>query len=155
MLNQKSILGSILALGAVITFVSFTSADDAKPARDGQHFRAKQILGSKVGLDGNSSIGVVDDIVLDDQGNVDYLIVLTADKHLVTVPWDAADLNVEKRYATVRITPEQFKLVPTYTTEQYPVFSTPAYRTQVYKYYGLTPAEQRRVIRRGGVVVPK
>ncbi len=89
MLSQKVRVGSLLAIMAAMIGTTFTSADDAKPSKAGQHFRAKQILGSN------------------------------------------------------------------YTVEQYPVFSTPSYRSQVYKYYGLTPAEQRRVIRRGGVVVPK
>ncbi len=155
MLSRKMQLGSLLALVAAMIGTSLTSADDAKTATVGQHFRAKQILGSQVGLEGNTSIGVVDDIVLDDQGNVDYLIVMVADKKLVTVPWDAAAFNVEKRIATVHVTADQFQQVPTYTVEQYPVFSAPTYRSQVYKYYGLTPAQERRVIRRGGVVVPK
>lgn len=112
-------------------------------------YRAKQILGSKVTLQDNMSAGVVDDIVLDDNGNVDYLIVANADNRLVTVPWDAAKFNVEKRMATLHIAPEKFQKVPTYTTQQYPVFTAPAYRTQVYEYYGLTPAQERRAIRRG------
>jgi sporulation protein YlmC with PRC-barrel domain len=121
-----------------------------------QAYRAKVILGAKVSLEGNTSVGTVDDIVLDENGNVDYLIVANADGQLVTVPWDAAVFNPEQRVATVHITPEQFQKVPTYTAKQYPVYSTPAYRTQVYQHYGLTPGQSRRLIRRGGaVVVPK
>ena len=118
------------------------------------HFRAKQILGAKLNIEGNTAVGTIDDIVLDDQGNVDYLIVVKEDESLVTVPWDAAMFNVEKRIATVHITPDRFNQVPTYTVKQYPVFSTPTYRNQVYKYYGLTPAQERRAFRRGAVVAP-
>ena len=132
----------------------FPPKEPVQPNGNQPHFRAKQILGSKVTIGSDMSIGTVDDIVLDDQGNVDYLIVANQDQQLVTVPWDAAAFNLEKRIATVHITPEKFKQVPTYTVEQYPVFSTPAYRQQVYTYYGLTPAQERRVIRRGKVVVP-
>ena len=87
-------------------------------------------------------------------GNVDYLIVaLPDDNKLVTVPWDATRFNVEQQTATVQIPQEQFQQIPTYTARQYPVW-TPAYRTQIYHYYGLTPGQQRRAIRRGAVVVP-
>lgn len=121
--------------------------------QQGQTYRAKQIIGAKVAIQGDTAVGTVDDIVLDDHGNVDYLIVANSSGQLVTVPWDATAFNVEQKVATVQITPEQFKQVPTYTAQQYPVYSTPAYRTQVYKYYGLTPGQARRIIRRGAAIV--
>jgi sporulation protein YlmC with PRC-barrel domain len=156
MLSRVFWAGSAVALVAAIGVGHLVTAEDnVKPAaeEEGQHFRAKQILGAKVGLEGNNSAGTVDDIVLDENGNVDYLIVATSNDKLVTVPWDATQFNVEKRMAVVQIPQEQFQKVPTYTAQQYPRFST-TYRTQVYKYYGLTPGQQRRAIRRGAVVVP-
>ena len=109
--------------------------------------RAKQVLGSAVSIDGGMSVGTVDDIVLDQAGNVDYLIVINNERRLVTVPWDAAMFDVQRRTAVIHIAPTQFRQIPTYTVQQYPVFTTPTYRNQVYKYYGLTPGQQRRVIR--------
>ena len=145
-----------MALVATVIVTGFAFAQDA-PATDPnaapQTFRAKQILGSKVAIQGNTSVGTVDDIVLDEHGNVDYLIVATSAGQLVTVPWDAAVYNSEKRLANVQITPEQFQQIPTYTVQQYPVYSAPTYRTQTYKYYGLTPGQSRRMIRRGAVVI--
>jgi sporulation protein YlmC with PRC-barrel domain len=160
--------GAAFVVAAAITAGSFVAAQDnaqpaaaAQAAPDGQpaakevpHYRAKQILGAKVGLQGSSSVGTVDDIVLDANGNVDYLIVMTDDNKLVTVPWDATQFNVEKRTAVVQIPQEQFQKIPTYTAERYPAFASPAYRTQVYTYYGLRPGQERRAIRRGAVVVP-
>jgi hypothetical protein len=115
-------------------------------------YRAKEVLGAKVQIEGERSVGTVDDIVLDDNGNVDYLIVLTADKELVSVPWDAASFQPKQRIAKVNITQEKFEKVPTYTTEKYPTF-TPEYRNQTYKYYGLTPGQARRAVRRGAAAV--
>ena len=88
----------------------------------------------------------MDDIVFSEEGYVEYLIVSNENK-LVTVPWDATKFNFEKRMATVNITQERFKAIPTYTVEQYPVFHAPKYRVDTYKHYGLTPG-QRREIRR-------
>jgi len=129
-------------------------AQNANPSAPAQQYRAKQILGAQVQVQGDASVGTVDDMVLDDHGNVDYLIVARADGKLVTVPWDATMFNVEKRMATVQITQEKFQQVPTYTTQQYPAYATPAYRNQVYQYYGLTPGQSRRLVRRGAVVAP-
>lgn len=150
------VVRSTLAVASIaaLTSVLLPAQERPKvPSQAGQHFRAKQILGAKVMIEGNTDVGTVEDIVLDDNGNVDYLIVVNSESKLVTVPWDATMFNAEKRLAVVHITPEKFKQVPTYTVQQYPVFSTPAYRTEIYRYYGVTPAQERRIIRRG-VVVP-
>lgn len=143
-----SMLVAIAANSSVVWSQDRDAPPDAQP-----HFRAKQILGSKVNLQGDAAVGTVDDIVLDENGNVDYLIVINSEERLVTVPWDAVRFNSEKRLAVVHIAPERFEQVPTYTPNQYPAFSTPAYRTQIYQAYGLTPGQQRRAMRRG--LVPR
>jgi len=145
---------SAIALIAGLLATSLVSAQEKVVTPGRVHYRAKQIMGATVSIEADTSIGIVDDIVFDDYGNVDYLIVINSEGRLVTIPWDATKFNPEKRIAYVPIAPERFRAIPTYTVKEYPVFSTPAYRTQVYKYYGLTPAEERRMIRRGAVVVP-
>ena len=67
----------------------------------------KQVLGPKVSIENNVAIGTVDDLVFDDYGRVEYLIVQNEGK-LVTVPWEAAKFNFEQRTAVVNITPQQF-----------------------------------------------
>jgi hypothetical protein len=94
-------------------------------------------------IQGNMNIGTVDDIVFDDAGQIEYLIVDNGGK-LVTIPWEAAKFNLEQRAATVNITPEVYKTIPTYTVQTYPQFFAPTYRTDVYRFYGLTPRPLRR-----------
>jgi hypothetical protein len=122
-------------------------ATGAQPAPAATTYRAKQILGSKILLNDKTGVGTVDDIVFDNAGNLEYLIVANGDGKMVTVPWDAARWDVKSQTATLTITPQVFKTIPTYTTTTYPDFWAPAYRTQVYKYYGLTPRELRRIER--------
>ena len=107
-------------------------------------FRATQVIGSKVMLAGETSAGKVEDLVFDDAGNLEYMIVDNGGK-LVTVPWEAAKFNVEKKTATITLTEEKFKAIPTYTPTTYPQFYTPTYRTEVYKYYDLKPRDLRRL----------
>ncbi len=157
LLSRKVQSCAAMSFAAAMISASFVFAKEPEvtnsPGSAMQNYRAKQILGAKVNIQGDASVGVVDDIVLDEHGNVDYLIVANKDGKLVTVPWDAAAFNVEKRMATVQITPEKFNQIPTYTAQQYPVYSTPAYRTQTYQYYGLTPGQNRRMIRSGAAIV--
>ena len=112
-----------------------------------QEYRVKQILGTKVSIQGDLAIGTVDDIVFGDDGYVEYLIVANQGK-LVTVPWQAAKFNFAQQTATLNITQDQFKVIPTFTVERYPTFYAPTYRAQIYKQYGLTPRELRQIERR-------
>lgn len=110
-------------------------------------FRAKSLMGARISIQGGTEIGTVDDIVFGSDGQVDYLIVNNSGK-LVSVPWDAAKFDLQNRVATVNITQQQFRAIPTFTVEQYPSFYTPAYRTQVVQWYNLDPQQQRRLERR-------
>lgn len=67
---------------------------------------------------------------------------------LVTVPFEAAKFDLTKKVAVLSITQDVYKTIPTYTTTTYPQFYTPTYRTEVYKVYGLTPRELRKLERR-------
>lgn len=118
-----------------------------RPAPSGQSYRAKQVLGSQVSITGNVSIGTVEDIVFGDEGYIEYLVVQN-DGKLVTVPWEAAKFDFQQRKATVNITQEQFKQVPTYTMNQYPTFSAPQYRAEIFQRFNTEPRVDRRVERR-------
>ena len=155
-MQMSWILSLVVAFGAVSAANAQVRAktevrEEAAPA-EASTYRAKEVLGAKVHIEGDKMVGTVDDIVLDDAGNVDYLIVLMSNKELVSVPWDAASFEPKQRTAKVAISPEKFEKVPTYTTEKYPTF-TPQYRTDTYRYYGLTPGQTRRAVRRGAAVV--
>ena len=95
-----------------------------------------------------TAVGTVDDIVFSAGGDVEYLIVAAADGKLTTIPWAAATYNPAQRMAVVDIPVERYRAIPTYTVQTYPQFFTPAYRTEVYRAYNLTPGEFRRLDRK-------
>lgn len=113
-----------------------------------QGFSAKAVLGSKVNITGGTGIGTVDDIMINSDGAVEYLAVLHDGKYVV-VPWQAAKFNHEQRTAVVTISQDAYRKIPTYTVQQWPTvrFYDPTYRIQTYKYYGLTPGQERRIER--------
>src|SRR5262249_9350182 len=134
---------SLLAAAAALT-LGQTPAGTGSPTTG---VRAKSLLGTTVTLQGGTRAGTIEDIVLSNDGVVDYLIVSEGGK-LVTVPWDAVNFNYQKRTATINLAPEQYRRIPTYTTTEYPQYYSPVYRTEVYKYYNLSPAKVRRLERR-------
>jgi PRC-barrel domain protein len=177
MVRAKQFVGVAVACWAVLGAVSIASAqaqerrqdrrDERRGAtvqvperrttevqdRDGRAskpLRAKDILGAKVSIKGDTSVGTVDDIVFDRDGYVEYLLVNKDGKYVV-VPWQAAKFNAGQRVATVNITQEKFRQVPTYTQGNWPNFYDQTYRTQVYGYYGLRPGQERRLERREGI----
>jgi len=147
MLRNAVRIGSAFAMLSLIVVLVPAQGPKGKEGQASQAVRAKSVLGAKVSIQGDTAVGTVDDIVLTDEGVVDYLIVSEGGK-LVTVPWDAVKFQYDKRIVTINIAQDQFRQIPTYTAEQYPSFYTPTYRTQIYKYYGLTPGQERRLERR-------
>jgi hypothetical protein len=155
-LLRKSVFAFALAGTGLMLYVA--DAQQPRPAAPGaappstadlpHPIRAKQLLGARINLANKTEMGTVDDIVLSDSGEVDYLVVKRDDNKLVSVPWSAAMWTNDYKAATVNITPEQYKVIPTYNATTYPQYFTPTYRTETYKYYGLTPGQLRRLNRR-------
>lgn len=130
------------------------AVDLAPPAAQPAAFRVKQVLDTKVSIQGNIAIGTVEDLVISDAGDVEYLIV-NNDGKLVTVPWSAATFDFAKKTAAVDLTAVQFRAVPTFTVTTYPQFFTPTYRTETYRFYGLTPGQLRRLDRKVDRVIER
>ena len=100
------------------------------------YHRVKNVMGAKVHIQGDLAIGTVEDIVFSDDGRIEYMVVANEGK-LVSVPWDAAKFNFERRSAVVAISQEKFREIPTFTAESYPRFADPQWRTTTYSYYGV------------------
>ncbi|MFL5329044.1 MAG: PRC-barrel domain-containing protein [Gemmataceae bacterium] len=100
--------------------------------------RMKQVIGGKVSIQGGVSIGTVDDIIFNDDGCIDYVVVINEGRYVV-MPWTAAKFNFEDRTATVNVTQERWREVPTFTAQTYPTINyyEPAFVQRVYGYYGV------------------
>ena len=150
MFRTTSALVLGLAWGSIVAAQTPPPARATAPAAaEESGFRAKSVLGATITLQNGTSAGTVDDIVLSNEGVIEYLIVNNG-TNLVTVPWEAAKFNwtTPTPTATLNITPQQYQAVPTYSVRAYPNFYAPAYRAEVYKVYGLNPGQARRLERR-------
>src|SRR5437588_6887984 len=109
---------TLALLGSSAAFALAQAQAQVTPIQTGNQatLRAKSILGASVSLQTGTGVGTVEDIILNSDGVVDYLIVSEGGK-LVTVPWEAAKFNHERRTAVINITPEQFRQVPTFTQD--------------------------------------
>lgn len=112
-------------------------------ASGGVSYRAKELIGATVTLEGGTSAGTIEDIVIEDNGNVEFVIVSIANKQLVAIPWAAARYDATQRVIFVNIAPERFRQIPTFVVGRYPVFTAPAFRTQVYGFFNLQAGQRR------------
>ncbi len=146
-------VGSALACCLVATGATICQAaapverETVREGRGAHNLRAKTLIGSKVSIEGGTSVGTVEDVVFDNDGTIDYLVV-DHDNKFVTVPWEAAKFDWDRRTAVISITPERFKEIPTYTLESAPNYYEPAYREKVYSYYGVKPRREIRTEKR-------
>jgi len=153
MTRTNRFVGSALACCLAATGATVCQAaapvvrEAAVEVHGGHALRAKSLLGSKVSIEGGTDVGTVVDIVFDNEGTIDYLVV-DHDNKFVTVPWEAAKWDLGRRTAVIHITPERFREIPTYTSEAYPSFYEPAYREKIYSYYGVKPRRDIRVEKR-------
>jgi hypothetical protein len=134
----------VVILLLVLASGIYLAADykSAQPLRSTKK-RAEDLVGYKLTVDKTGqAIGVIDGLVTDAAGDIEYLIVSQGDR-MLTVPSAAVAFNIEKRRGTVQITREKLDKIPTFTEEDYPTFSSAEYRAKTYQYFGVTPAKAR------------
>lgn len=110
--------------------------------------RVSQILGSSVQLQGGAAYGKVEDIVLNDAGSVEYVVV-SNEGRLAMLPWDAANVDLNKRVVTYDVTPQAVQPL-SFAPDAFPAAADEQYTTRVRKVF------PGRVRAQGapGVVVP-
>jgi PRC-barrel domain len=109
--------------------------------------RITEVIGARVTIQNNLSVGKVEDLVINENGCIDYLVVLNEDKY-VLVPWTSADVSFERRAVAIEIAQERFREVPTFTRDRWPNLSDRAYVEKLNTYYGVRPGRERRIERR-------
>jgi hypothetical protein len=116
-LRTASVVALFMASANVALAQVQVQVQTGQPGAANHAMRAKTILGATVSLQGGTGIGTVHDIVFNDDGVIEYLVVSEGGK-LVTVPWEAAKFNYAQRTAVINITPDQFRQIPTYTVDR-------------------------------------
>lgn len=67
--------------------------------------KISKIIGSNVRLQGSNNYGKVQDVILNDNGGIEYLVV-THDNRYVMMPWTAANMNYGQGFITYNVTPQ-------------------------------------------------
>jgi len=108
--------------------------------------RISSVIGGTVFVQGDVSVGKIEDVVLSEDGCVDYLVVMEANKY-VLVPWTVTRFDFERRTAVIEIAKDKFYEVPTFTRDRWPSLDS-GYVEKLYTFYGARPSQERRIERK-------
>jgi len=148
MLRMHWLARSGLTFGLLLLSTSWTFAQqrrEPEPRREEGRTvrRVSAVIGTSVALRENASLGKVEDIVLSEDGCVEYLVVAYQEKYIL-VPWVATRVDFERRTVLVDIEKERFKEIPTFTREKWPDFSDTKYIEKIHTFYGTKPGHRGR-----------
>lgn len=68
------------------------------------------VIGSSVRLQDGGTYGKIEDIVINDSGCVEYVVIANEDQYYV-VPWSVARVNYQERYITLNTTQQDIRQV--------------------------------------------
>jgi sporulation protein YlmC with PRC-barrel domain len=104
---------------------------------DAKYFsRASKIIGSEVKNSEGTSLGKVDDLMLDDRGNVRYFVmthggVLGVGQKYCAVPFKSAMVkhkeDSDTRFVELNVSPKTLEKAPTFTSDKWPDFRDSAF----------------------------
>jgi len=123
-----------------------TQTTTAAPAANAMETRrVSQILGSTVRLQGNNNFGTVDDIVLDNNGGIGYLVVSNGGRYAM-LPWNAGNMNYGQRFVSYNVAPQA--LQPLYFEKNaWPNVYAEQYTTRMRRIFPGLGATRREVLR--------
>lgn len=107
--------------------------------------RVSQLLGSSVLLQGSNNYGKVEDVVLDDNGGIGYLVVSNGGRYAM-LPWNAANVNYGRRVVTYNVAPQAIQPL-FFERNAWPNITDQQFTTRMRQAFPGTPAIRRDALR--------
>jgi len=120
-------------LGCALVLGGLNSAAGQTTQRSGSSQEVRRlslVIGGGVRIANGVSVGKIEDVVLNDRGCIDYVVVVYQDKY-VPIPWSVATVDFGQRIVTVDITEQRFAQVPTFTRNEFSVLTTTEFTQKV------------------------
>jgi hypothetical protein len=125
-------LGCVLVLGGLNPVAGQTT----KGSSSSQEVRRLSlVIGGGVRIANGVAVGKIEDVVLNDRGCIDYVVVAYQDKY-VAIPWTVATVDYGQRIVTVNITEQRFAQVPTFARTEFSVLTTTEFTQKVQNAFG-------------------
>ena len=107
--------------------------------------RVSQLIGSNVRLQGDQGYGKVEDVVLDNNGGIGYLVVARGNRYAL-MPWNAADVNYAQRVVTYDVAPQAVQPL-FFEQNAWPTISDQQFTTRMRQVFPNSRAVRRDALR--------
>ena len=97
--------------------------------------RLTTLVGAPV-LVGTDSFGTIEEIILNENGCLDYLVVSHENKHLV-LPWGIAQVNFDRRSVVLNVERQRLIQAPSFSGSDWTQITRPEFSQQVHRFYNV------------------
>ena len=133
---QLAISGGLL-LALAFGGLSSVSGQNKQPTRSSSAPEVRRlsfVIGGAVRIANGVSVGKVEDVVLNDSGCIDYVVVVYRDQY-VAIPWTVVTVDFRQRIVTVDITEERFAAVPTFRRDEFSFLTKTEFTQKVHSVF--------------------
>jgi sporulation protein YlmC with PRC-barrel domain len=136
-MRRAFVAGVCLLLAGALPALAQERIREERPATNGGAIRkASVLMGSKVAVQDGAALGEVVDLVINDSGCIDFLIVRHEEDYMV-VPWSVTTFNVQRRSVVVNSNITRAKLRDvTFTKDRWPNFYGGAFNRNLQSVWG-------------------
>lgn len=99
--------------------------------------RVSAVVGGTVQISGGTSVGEIADIVITDDGCIDYVVVMYNDRY-VPIPWAVTTVRFDDRVILVDIDQDRFDAIPTFTRNEFHVLADVEFTKKISKSFEST-----------------
>ncbi|HZS11202.1 MAG TPA: PRC-barrel domain-containing protein [Nitrospirales bacterium] len=117
-----------------------------------QVLKASDVIGMKVEDTQGKKLGSIKDLVLDNDGEIQYAVLdfggfLGIGDKYFAVPWDALDVGKDKGRLALDVTKKDLKQAPGFDKNHWPDFSDRKESVTIYEFYGVPTPEDENLKR--------
>jgi len=120
--------------------LSLAHAQQKKESRSkgeakGEVRRISTVIGGSVQFAAGGTVGKIEDIVISDEGCIEYIVVAYHDRY-VPIPWTVSTVAFDKRIVTINIEQARFEEVPTFSRNEFALLVQVDFREKVHTFFG-------------------
>jgi hypothetical protein len=131
----RNLAATGLACCSLLAGTSLTFAQDTSVRTSSHVRRVSVVLGSSVTLERGGDVGKVEDVILNDDGCPEYVVIRYEDGY-IAVPWTVATVNFDERVVRLDISRDRLRDIPTFSRDRWPDFARGEYRDRLRKVFG-------------------
>ena len=122
--SMRSIVGAGLACGLALLMANgtYSQAQEERTTTTVQVRRVSTVIGAAVQLQAGGDFGRVEDIVINEDGCIDFVVVVFEEK-LIAVPFSITRLDFARRVVALNVQREVLVKAPTFARNQFPDLS--------------------------------